>query len=117
MTTPRHLSIKRNPRTTTSPEAAQPAAPLTAVGDPKVVAEGVPTAVGPDPQRRDGPYPIAWLHVVMPRDATSTATSKCACGRDRSAIGQRRVLALIDDHTAHRDLCPLRTHQEGRNVA
>ncbi|MDN3024851.1 hypothetical protein [Streptomyces sp. S.PB5] len=45
------------------------------------------------------------------------ATSKCLCGRDRSAIGRRKVLALIADHTTHRDVCPLRTTQEGRNAA
>ncbi|POX46848.1 hypothetical protein C3489_31055 [Streptomyces sp. Ru71] len=57
---------------------------------------------------------MAWLHIAAPRGATPTATSSCACGRDRSAISHRRVLALIDDHTAHRDTCPLRNPQEGR---
>ncbi|MBB4892390.1 hypothetical protein FHS39_001401 [Streptomyces olivoverticillatus] len=60
---------------------------------------------------------MAWLHIRAPRGATPTATSKCLCGRDVSAIGQRNVLALIADHEAHRDLCPLRTTQEGRNAA
>ncbi|MFG2460985.1 hypothetical protein ACIP2X_22005 [Streptomyces sp. NPDC089424] len=46
-----------------------------------------------------------------------TATSKCLCGRDRSAVGHTKVLALIEDHTAHRDVCPLRTNQEGRQAA
>ncbi|WP_033321228.1 hypothetical protein [Streptomyces yerevanensis] len=60
---------------------------------------------------------MAWLHIRAPRGATPTATSKCLCGRDRSAIGHRKVRALIADHEAHRDLCPLRTTQEGRNAA
>ncbi|QFR02614.1 hypothetical protein F9278_17635 [Streptomyces phaeolivaceus] len=60
---------------------------------------------------------MAWLNIVAPRGATPTATSKCLCGRDRSAVGHRRVLALITDHTAHRDTCPLRTPQEGRTAA
>ncbi|MEV0527854.1 hypothetical protein AB0I66_30955 [Streptomyces sp. NPDC050439] len=69
------------------------------------------------PPAGDGRYPVAWLHIRAPRGATPTATSTCLCGRDRSAVGRRKVLALIDDHTAHRDQCPLRTPQEGRNAA
>ncbi|MFC9911786.1 hypothetical protein [Streptomyces sp. NPDC127197] len=60
---------------------------------------------------------MAWLHIRAPRGATPTATSVCLCGRDRSAIGHRKVHALIADHEAHRDHCPLRTTQEGRNAA
>ncbi|MGM9386827.1 hypothetical protein [Streptomyces antibioticus] len=86
------------------------------MGDPKGVAEGVP-AVRPDPRRGDGRYPVAWLHICAPRGAVPTATSKCLCGRDRSAVGQARVVALITDHEAHRDTCPLRTPQEGRAAA
>ncbi|MFF5005195.1 hypothetical protein ACFY3G_20535 [Streptomyces phaeochromogenes] len=87
------------------------------MGDPKGVAEGVPTAVLPDPPRGDGRYPIAWLQICAPRGAVPTATSKCLCGRDRSAIGHGKVHALIADHEAHRDTCPLRTPQEGRTAA
>ncbi|MEU5274184.1 DUF1922 domain-containing protein [Streptomyces hygroscopicus] len=46
-----------------------------------------------------------------------TATSKCSCGRDRSAVGRRRVLALIADHEAHKTSCPLRSTQEEKNAA
>ncbi|NUK32506.1 hypothetical protein HRW16_23615 [Streptomyces lunaelactis] len=61
---------------------------------------------------------MAWLHICAPQGAVPTATSKCACGRDRSAVGHRKVLALIADHTNHRDTCPLRTtSQEGRAAA
>ncbi|WP_149825957.1 hypothetical protein [Streptomyces tailanensis] len=60
---------------------------------------------------------MAWLHIRAPRGATPTATSTCLCGRDRSAVGHRKVHALIADHEAHRHLCPLRTTQEGRNAA
>ncbi|MFE2466788.1 hypothetical protein [Streptomyces mirabilis] len=91
--------------------------PELSVGEPKGVAEGVPTAVRPDPQQGDGRYPVAWLHICAPRGAVPTATSKCLCGRDRSAVGRARVLALITDHEAHRDTCPLRTPQEGRTAA
>ncbi|WP_329273825.1 hypothetical protein [Streptomyces sp. NBC_01451] len=99
------------------PRAAEPTAPRTAVGEPKGVAEGVPHAVLPNPPRGDGRYPVAWLHICAPRGATPTATSRCECGRNRSAVGHRRVLALIDDHTAHRDTCPLRTTTEERAAA
>ncbi|MEW2082094.1 hypothetical protein [Streptomyces sp. NPDC005283] len=59
---------------------------------------------------------MAWLHIAAPKGAIPTATSKCACGHDRSAIGRHNVLALIEAHTAHRENCPLRT-SERRNAA
>lgn len=115
MTTP--PPTKSLPRTHRPVAAPQPV-DTTVVNEPKGVArKGVPTAVGSDPQRGDGRYPVAWLHIVAPRGATPTATSKCLCGRDRSAVGRAKVLALIDDHTAHRGQCPLRTLQEGRAAA
>ncbi|MEU5700554.1 hypothetical protein [Streptomyces aurantiacus] len=101
----------------TGPQVAGPAGPRTAVGASQGVAEGVPTAVRPDPQAGDGRYPVAWLTICAPRGAVPTAMSKCLCGRDRSAVGHARVLALIADHEAHRDTCPLRTTQEGRAAA
>ncbi|WP_405807503.1 hypothetical protein OG729_20280 [Streptomyces sp. NBC_00210] len=116
MNTQPHPPLEGHPHTN-GPQAATPPMAETAVGDLKGVAEGVPIAVRPDPQRGHGRHPIAWLHISAPRGAMPTATSKCRCGHDRSAVGKARVLALIDDHTAHRDECPLRTHQEGRAAA
>lgn len=69
------------------------------------------------PPRGDGRFPVAWLCIRAPRGTTPTATSKCLCGRDRSAVGHPKVHALIADHEAHRDACPLRTTQERRNAA
>ncbi|MFE2440954.1 hypothetical protein ACFXDF_02580 [Streptomyces sp. NPDC059426] len=46
-----------------------------------------------------------------------TATSTCSCGRDRSAVGRRKVLALIADHEAHKTACPFRSTQEEKNAA
>lgn len=69
MNTPPRSALKSHPRTTGQPRAATLTAVPPVVGAPKVVAEGVPSALRPDP------------------------------------------------HTAHRDACPLRTTQEGRNAA
>ncbi|MER6613578.1 hypothetical protein [Streptomyces xantholiticus] len=103
---------------THQPSAAEPAPASTGGEAPKVVAEGVFSAVRPDPQPGDGRWPVAWLHITAPgRGAIPTATSKCACGRDRSAVGHSKVHDLIADHTAHRDLCQLRSSQEGRTAA
>ncbi|NEC92494.1 hypothetical protein [Streptomyces sp. SID12501] len=115
MTSPRLSKSLTGP--STNPRAAEPTAPRTAMGEPKGVAEGVPNAVRPNPPHSDGRYPVAWLHICAPGRATPTATSRCECGRNRSAVGHPRVLALIDDHTAHRDTCPLRTTTEGRAAA
>ncbi len=113
----RSRPLKSNTRAPAGPRAARSPAPLATVGEPEGVArQGVRTAPSSGPHD-DGRRPIAWLHVVAPRGATPTATSRCACGRDRSAIGKPRVLSLIDDHTAHRDVCPLRNPQEGRAAA
>ncbi|WP_247694388.1 hypothetical protein [Streptomyces sp. B93] len=118
MSAPTRPHLKSITPTPTSPDPAQPAAPQTAVGEPKGAArKGVRTALRPDGQQGDGRYPVAWLHIRAPRGAVPTATSRCECGRDRSAVGRRRVLALIADHTAHRDTCPLRSPQEGRTAA
>ncbi|WP_206440671.1 hypothetical protein [Streptomyces scabichelini] len=118
MSTPPRPPLKSLPVTPTGPCAANRAVPGPAVGEPKGAArKGVPSALRPDPHQGDGRYPIAWLHIAAPRGAVPTATSKCLCGWDRSAVSRARVLALIDDHTAHRDVCPLRTNQEGRQAA
>ncbi|MCF4139225.1 hypothetical protein L1856_24415 [Streptomyces sp. Tue 6430] len=112
-TRPRLKSITTTP--TGPPAAPQPVDPA-AVGEPKGAArKGVPTI--PDPHRPDGRRPVAWLHITAPRDATPTATSRCLCGWDRSAVGHARVLALIEAHAAHRDVCLLRNPQEGRAAA
>nr|WP_240501402.1 hypothetical protein [Streptomyces neyagawaensis] len=104
--------------TPTCPRAAQRGTLRAAVGEPKGAArKGVPSVLRPGPRAGDGRYPVAWLHIVAPRGAVPTATSKCLCGRDRSAVGRAKVLALIDDHAAHRDTCPLRSSQEGRAAA
>lgn len=118
MSAPLRSSLKSLPATLTGPRAAAQAAPVPAVGEPNGAArKGVPIALRSDVHQGDGRYPIAWLHICAPRGAVPTATSKCLCGRDRCAVGHPQVLALIEDHSAHRDTCPLRTNQEGRQAA
>ncbi|WP_367323531.1 hypothetical protein [Streptomyces sp. HUAS ZL42] len=116
MSTPPRLSLKSITETPSGPSAAPQPVDTTAVGAPKVAArKGVRTC--PDPQQGDGRYPVAWLHIRAPYGATPSATSTCLCGRHRTAVGERRVHALITDHTAHRDNCPLRAPREGRTAA
>ncbi|MEU9287240.1 hypothetical protein AB0D57_21605 [Streptomyces sp. NPDC048275] len=118
MSTPSGPLLKSLPVLPSGPRAAAQAALGPAVGEPTGAArKGVRSAVGPDSQQGDGRYPVAWLRISAPGGAVPTATSKCLCGRDRSAVGHTKVHALIADHTAHRDVCPLRTNQEGRHAA
>ncbi|MFI6561317.1 hypothetical protein [Streptomyces sp. NPDC050534] len=118
MSTPRRPRLKSiTPTPDGPPDAPQPEG-TTAVGAPKVAArKGVRTACDPDPQQGDGRYPVAWLHIRAPYGATPSATSTCLCGRHHTAVGAPRVHALIADHTAHRDNCPLRAPREGRPAA
>lgn len=114
--------LKSRPDTADRPDTANTAVPpAPECGQEKAARQGVLSALPLDqspspPPRGDGRFPVAWLHIRAPRGATPTATSWCACGRDRSAIGRHKVLALIADHTAHRDHCPFR-NTEGRNAA
>lgn len=113
----RHPHLKSITTTPDRPQVAAQPVDSPAVGEPKGVAGGVPIAVLPDARPAAGPYPVAWLTIRTPYQMTPSATSTCLCGWDRSAIGKPRVLALIADHAAHRDTCPLRTPQEGRAAA
>ncbi|WP_405673741.1 hypothetical protein [Streptomyces canus] len=114
MNTPARSPLEGQPPASGGQVAELPS-PAPAVGAPKGVAEGVRSALGADPNGDDGRRPIAWLNIRAPgRGTIPTATSWCACGRDRSAVGIRRVQALIADHTTHRDTCTLRNPQEGR---
>ncbi|MFE7664775.1 hypothetical protein [Streptomyces celluloflavus] len=118
MSTPNTPQVKSLSPTPDSTSPAEPTPATSGRGAPRIVAVGVLSALRPDPRPTgDGRYPVAWLHITAPRGATPTATSKCLCGRDRSAVGRRQVHALIEDHTAHRDTCPLRNPREERNAA
>ncbi|GHH82822.1 hypothetical protein [Streptomyces capitiformicae] len=111
--------LKSPTRTGDRPSIAEPAPATDGPGRPRDAArQGVPLAVRPDPRPADGRHPVAWLRVTAPgRGAIPTATSTCACGRDRSAVGRSKVAALVAEHVDHRAVCPLRTNQEGRAAA
>ncbi|MGP3977243.1 hypothetical protein ACTWQF_25170 [Streptomyces sp. 8N114] len=118
MSTPNSPRLKSIP-STDQPRSAKPAPATTGRVAPKDAArKGVLSALRSDPHQGDGRCPVAWLTITAPgRGAVPTATSWCACGRNRSAVGHTKVPALIEDHTAHREICPLRAPQEGRAAA
>lgn len=122
-TNPPRAGLKSHPDAADRPDTANTAVhPALECGREKGARQGVLSALPLDqppsaPPRGDGRFPVAWLHIRASYGATPTATSKCLCGRDRSAVGHRKVLALIADHAGHRGLCPLRTTQERRNAA
>jgi hypothetical protein len=118
-----HLTSAQPPpaaRTTNQPRPAEPAAPPTGLGAPKVAArEGVPSAVLPEQRPATQQRLIGWLHIVAPPDwrARVSATSHCNCGRHLTAHGRADVLALVADHTEHRKVCPLHNAPERRHAA
>ncbi|AGP56730.1 hypothetical protein [Streptomyces rapamycinicus] len=122
-TTPARAGLKSLPDTADRPDPADSAArPVPECGQEETARQGVLSALPPEqdsttPPHGDKRFPVAWLHIRAPHGATPTATSKCLCGRDRNAVGHRKVLALIADHEAHKNVCPLRSSQEGRTAA
>ncbi|MFJ3527286.1 hypothetical protein [Streptomyces sp. NPDC090132] len=114
-----HPPLKSIPTPGKPQDATQPV-DVKSVGGPKGVAEGVPTAVRPDPRRDDGRRPVAWLHIVAPPSwsVTPSARSWCTCGYERHAIGRAAVLQLVASHDEHRTACPLLNPElEGRAAA
>ncbi|MFF3317055.1 hypothetical protein ACFYV5_16290 [Streptomyces sp. NPDC003035] len=117
MSTPPPPRLKSHTRTPDGPGVAERPRYLRTVGASKVVGPwAVPS--GSEPHPANGPRIVGMLHISAPgRRAVPTATSRCECGRNRSTVGQHQVLALVDDHIAHRDLCPLLNPTEGRDAA
>lgn len=118
MSAPPNPPLKRQSSSPAShPRAAGPAPAPSGRSAPEVVAVGVRIAVRPDPRPVPEQRVIGGLRITAPRGAAPTAASWCVCGRDLFAAGHRQVLALIADHTAHRDICPRHTGREERNAA
>ncbi|MFI1160211.1 hypothetical protein [Streptomyces sioyaensis] len=109
--------------TPNSPSSAKPARTPRGSGAPKVVAEGVLSALRPDPRVASGHEEervFFGLHIVAPPDwaAPTSATAVCPCGYRRNARGRSGVLQLVADYTDHKTTCPSFTGiTEKRNVA
>lgn len=119
MTEQRRPGLKSLTAPATGTRSAEPAGAPTGRRAPKVVAEGVPSAVLPDQRPATRQRLIGWLHIVAPPDwrARVSATSHCACGRHITAHGRADVLALVADHAEHRKVCPLHNAPERRHAA
>lgn len=101
---------------TTTPDRPGPAEPAhtpSGGGAPKVVAEGVRTAVVPDPHTPTGRDPrrrmVAVLHIIAPPywKAIPSGRSWCECGYQRLAVGRANTEQLILTHKRHQAACPL----------
>ncbi|MFV2119634.1 hypothetical protein ACE14D_14780 [Streptomyces sp. Act-28] len=92
---------------------AEPAPAPGGSGAPKVAAEGVRSAVRPDPHPPAGPRVVGMLHIAAPtwRGGDPSAVSFCACGRYETARGEHAVVALVTAHTVHRTACPLQAEE------
>ncbi|MFJ9408931.1 hypothetical protein [Streptomyces sp. NPDC101393] len=109
--------------TTHNPRSAEPAPAPTGSGAPKGGAEGVLSAVRPDPRPAAGHEP-EWvffgLHIIAPPSfsAATSATAACRCGYRRQGKGRAAVLRIVEDFTNHQTACPHHTGlAERRNVA
>ncbi|MET7715269.1 hypothetical protein [Streptomyces sp. NPDC005407] len=117
MSTRPPTGLKSIPSEHTVPPVAVPSLAVSGGDAPKDVAQGVLSALRPDPHPADGQYPVAWLHITAPPSwsVVPSGRSWCRCGYDRTAMGRTAVLLLVEAHTAHREECPL-LHTEGREA-
>ncbi|MFD9032652.1 hypothetical protein ACFVZW_16095 [Streptomyces sp. NPDC059567] len=124
--------LKSNTPTTDRPAVAEQPRHLRAVGASKVVAEGVPSALLPNPSDPTPDQPGIRIHAApvyrshydgarwsTRTDGTPTAAYACACGQTGTATGANSVAALVPEYTAHKTACngavvPL---TEGRTAA
>ncbi|QDY77529.1 hypothetical protein [Streptomyces qinzhouensis] len=109
MTTPgARAAGKSTALTPTGPHTAEPNPSTDGRSAPESRRpKGVPSVCLPESRSAiDGRTIVGGLRITAPRGAVPTATSWCACGRDRSAVGHRRIAALVTDHTHHRTVCP-----------
>lgn len=104
--------------TPTARHPAEPAATADASSAPKDAAEGVVTALRPDPHPGDGRRIVGWLVMRTPKPGgTPTVRSWCVCGRNLGATGYAASGQLIADHKDHRTTCSERAPQEDRRAA
>ncbi|MFE9256235.1 hypothetical protein [Streptomyces sp. NPDC006879] len=121
MSTPPHPPLEGPTPHRAGPSPAEPAPATDGTRALKVVAEGVPSAVGPDPHPSDGRRPVRWIRIVAPPSfaAPVEARAWCACdGIERTAKGRPGVMQFIAAYNHHRTVCPLTaTLKEGRKAA
>ncbi|MCZ4122495.1 hypothetical protein [Streptomyces sp. H39-S7] len=94
------------------PGPAEPARGPSGRGAAKVVAEGVRSAVVPDPHTctgQDARRVVAVLRIIAPPywDAIPSGWSWCECGYQRQAVGRANTEQLILAHKRHQAACPL----------
>ncbi|MFH9121723.1 hypothetical protein [Streptomyces globisporus] len=115
MNTPPPSALKSLTPTTTGPRSAEPALPASGSGAPKVVAEGVPVDVLPDPHTVTvtGIRPGLTAR-GLGRNQIPVADWLCACGHHERVRGRNAVTELTA--RARVDHCP-HTEQHRRNAA
>ncbi|MEU9204294.1 hypothetical protein [Streptomyces sp. NPDC048332] len=95
MNTPPRSALKSLPATTPRPGIAEPAPATSGSGAPRVVAEGVPVAVLPDPHT----VTVTGIHPGLTvrglgRNGLPVADWLCACGHHERARGRQAVIEL-----------------------
>ncbi|MGQ4491067.1 hypothetical protein ACN6LM_002035 [Streptomyces sp. SAS_281] len=115
MSTARNPRLKSLPATPTRPCFAEPAPTAPGESAAKVVAEGVPVAVRPDPHTVTvtGIQPGLTMR-GLGRYELPVADWLCTCGHHERARGRRAVTELTT--RAHVNNCP-HTEQHRRNAA
>ncbi|MEU4268166.1 hypothetical protein [Streptomyces sp. NPDC026092] len=132
------MSDRPNPRlksitpTSDRPAVAEQPRRLRAVGASKVVAEGVPSDLVPNPgdPTPDQPGiriyapPVYRHHYDGARWSKRTADTPnaayaCACGQTAAAAGLQAASALVAEYDAHKSACTgaPAPHSEGRSAA
>ncbi|MFJ7410094.1 hypothetical protein ACIQWZ_04665 [Streptomyces sp. NPDC098077] len=115
MTTAPNHRLKSLPATPNTPQAANVVAARMTGGEPKGVAEGVRSAVLPDPHTVTVTGIRPGLTVRgLGRNQIPAADWLCACGHHERARGRDRVTDLTT--RARVDHCP-HTEQHRRNAA
>ncbi|WP_405912480.1 hypothetical protein OG760_13735 [Streptomyces sp. NBC_00963] len=95
MNSPPRSTLKSLPAPSAGPSPAEPAPATTGQSAPKVVAEGVPTAVRPDPHTITVAGIWPGLHIRgLDRGAIPVADWLCACGRHERVRGRKAVTEL-----------------------
>ncbi|MEE1754191.1 hypothetical protein [Streptomyces sp. SP18CS02] len=118
--------------TTDRPGAAVQPRHLRAVGASKVVAEGVPSALLPNPSDPTPDQPGIRIHAApvyrshydgarwsKRTDGAPNAAYACHCGQTGTATGQSAVAAMVAEYDAHKTACTgaLVPLTEGRDAA